>query len=103
LPPVFDLPPVPVTIELIDPDMAGSHRVTVDATTSIGDRETFTLTETTPGRFTYAARLWYASGPSIGNGRLEANVPATLTLRYLDRNPGNNRPPSTVSLSIAIR
>jgi hypothetical protein len=103
LPPILDLPAVPVTIELIDPDMAGSHRVTVDATTTLGDRETLTLTETTPGRFTYSAGLRYATTPSIGNGTLEANVPATLTLRYLDRNPGNNRPPSTVGLNIAIR
>lgn len=93
---------IPVTIELIDPDMAGSHSVAIDATTTSGDRETLTLTETTPGRFTYTAMMASAT-PSIGNGVLEAHAPATLTLRYLDRNPGSNRPPSTVSLAIAIR
>jgi hypothetical protein len=30
-------------------------------------------------------------------------VPATLTFRYVDANPGANRPPATLTRSVVIR
>jgi hypothetical protein len=92
---------VPLSIEVVDPDQAGMHSVIVDATTSSGDRESLTLAETTPGRFTSVVSLLHAPAV-VGDGRIQA-APGSLTLRYLDRNPGNDRPPATVSLTIQLR
>ena len=72
-------------LEVIDPDMAGSGVLNVQLTTATGTVPV-TLTETTPGRF---SRLWPAASGSV-------------TLRYLDTNPGGGRPPSMLMRSAIL-
>jgi hypothetical protein len=94
---------VPVQIEVIDPDLAGQSSLNVALATDQGDRETITLTATTPGRFV-ATTLRMSRGPiSQGDGVIEVTAPTTLSVRYLDNNPGNNRPPSMLTRIIQIR
>ena len=97
------------TIEVADPDLAGRGSINVDFRTSQGDAETFTLTETSPGRFTRNALNIEQNGsgapPSV-NGRLVIDpspLPATVTMRYIDRNPGNGQPARTLSKSITVQ
>ena len=94
---------VPVQIEVIDPDLAGQSSLNVQIATGQGDRETLTLVATTPGRF-IAATLRMSRGPiSPGDGVIEVTAPTALFVRYLDNNPGNNRPPSMLTRVIQIR
>ena len=99
---------VPVGIDLVDPDLAGLQSVTIEAFTSQGDREGVVLTAISPGRFRRASLpICQEFIPPIpGNGTFEINaaaVPATLTFRYVDANPGANRPPATLMRSVTIR
>jgi hypothetical protein len=99
---------VPVSIELVDPDLAGLQSVAVDFMTNQRDRESIVLTAISPGRFRRAALpiCQEAITPIPGNGIIEINntaVPATLTFRYVDANPGANRSPATLTRSISIR
>jgi len=99
---------VPVSIELIDPDLAGLQSVTIEAVTSQGEREGVVLTALSPGRFrrTTMPICQEAIAPIRGNGTIEINntaVPATLTFRYVDANPGANRPSATLIRTIVIR
>lgn len=99
---------VPVTLELVDADLAGLQSVTVEAVTSQGDREGVVLTAVSPGRFrrTSLPMCQAAVPPVSGSGSIEINntaVPATLTFRYVDANPGANRPPATLQRSVTIR
>ena len=99
---------VPVGIDLVDPDLAGLQSVTVEAVTSQGEREGVVLTAVSPGRFRRATMpiCQEAIMPIRGNGTIEINntaVPATLTFRYIDANPGANRPPATLMRSVTIR
>jgi hypothetical protein len=99
---------VPVSIDLVDPDLAGLQSVTVEAVTNQGEREGIVLTAVSPGRFRRATMpiCQEAITPIRGNGTIEINntaVPATLTFRYTDANPGANRPPATLMRSITIR
>lgn len=87
------------SVSLVDPDIAGLGSVTLEVISSQGERETLTLSETTPGRFVNAlVDFDIAGGFVAGNGVLEgtAGVSILFTFRYLDRNPGGNRPPSLV-------
>lgn len=98
----------PVSIELVDPDLAGLQSVTIEAFTSQGDRESVVLTAISPGRFRRAGLplCQDAIPPFSSNGTVEINntaVPATLTFRYIDANPGANRPPATLVRSVTIR
>ena len=98
----------PLSIELVDPDLAGLQSVTVEAFTSQGDREGVVLTAISPGRFRRATvPLCQDAVPPVTNsGSIEIRntaVPATLTFRYVDANPGANRPPATLTRSVVIR
>lgn len=88
-----------MTVTLIDPDIAGLATVALEVISSQGERETLALSETTPGRFVNAAVPFdIAGGFVVSNGVIEgtAGSPILFTFRYLDRNPGGNRPPSHV-------
>jgi hypothetical protein len=83
---------------------------TIEVFSSQGDREVLTLTALSPGRFrptTFPVPLCgEALPPTPRNGKIEINflaVPATLTFRYIDANPGANRPPATLMRSVTIR
>lgn len=98
----------PLGIELVDPDLAGLQSVTIDAFTSQGDREGVVLTAISPGRFRRPTLpLCQDPAPPVGgSGSIEIRntaVPATLTFRYNDANPGANRPPATLMRSVVIR
>jgi hypothetical protein len=74
-----------IQIEVVDPDMAG--RGTLNVTAGGINR---VLTEGLPGQFSLTI-------PSPGL------VPGdTFTLRYLDSNPGNGRPPSVLTRSLVV-
>ncbi|BBO19413.1 MAG: hypothetical protein HKUEN07_08640 [Rhodocyclaceae bacterium] len=99
---------VPLAIELVDPDLAGLNSVTIELASSQGDREGIVLTAVSPGRFrrptTPVCQEFFA--PIPGSGIVEVNaaaVPATLTFRYIDANPGANRPPATLMRAVVIR
>lgn len=99
----------PGSIELVDPDLAGLQSVTIDAFTSQGDREGVVLPAVSPGRFSLASipACRTAGAPSRGDGSMQIDVvssmPATLTFRYIDANPGADRPPATLMRSVTIR
>ncbi len=99
---------VPLGIELVDPDLAGLASVTVELATSQGDREGIVLTAVSPGRFRRptlpVCREFIAPVP--GSSIVEVNaaaVPATLTFRHVDANPGANRPPATLMRTVTVR
>lgn len=99
---------VPVSIDLVDPDLAGLQSVTIEAVSSQGDREGVVLTAISPGRFRRASLPICQEFilPLPGNGIFEIKadaVPATLTFRYVDANPGANRPPATLTRSVVVR
>ncbi len=94
---------IPVQIEVVDPDIAGLGSINVEIVTNLGDREVFALTELTPGRYTRNV-LKFGVGPVIpGNGQIDVPGPTTLTLRYQDNNPGDNRPPSVLTRTIRVQ
>ena len=94
---------VPVQIEVIDPDLAGQSSLNVTLATSQGDRETVTLAATTPGRFVATTLRMSRAPVSPGDGVIQVTAPTTLFIRYLDNNPGNNRPPSMLTRVVQIR
>lgn len=63
---------------------SGQGSATVTAVSSLGERETFTLLETAPGRFANVVMEGTAGSPIL------------FTFRHLDRTPGGSRPPSLV-------
>jgi hypothetical protein len=76
-----------VRVTVVDPDMAGTGRITVQvATTSTTINAT--LTESLPGRFSNDAVV-------VTSG--------LVTLKYLDNNPGGGRPPSVLSRSVVVQ
>lgn len=80
------LPLVPaVRIEVTDPDMAGSGTLNVYA-----GGVNRTLTEGPPGHFSLTV-----PAPGLATGD-------TYTLRYLDSNPGNGRPPSVLTRNLIV-
>ena len=91
---------VPVTVQVVDADLAGLGSLTVQIISSAGDNETFTLPEQSPGRFARST-LPFASGAVVpGNGVLEVATGVQFTLRYMDQNPGNNLPPTMLTASV---
>ena len=96
--------PVPVRVEVIDPDLANRTSLTVQVSTGFGDRESVVLTATTPGDFvTNTLSMVNQSTFAVGNGVIEIQGATTLYIRYLDNNPGNNRPPSMLTRAVPIR
>ncbi|MBW6508424.1 MAG: hypothetical protein K0A94_02660 [Desulfuromonadales bacterium] len=81
-----------VNVEVIDPDMAGSGTLEVQLTyvDSLVPQVTtaLALTETTPGRFITLT-------PFVVR-------PGEVTLRYLDANPGDGRPPTTLTRTVRV-
>lgn len=93
-----------LSFTLLDPDLAGQGSAVVEVISSQGDRENLNLAATTPGRFTGSISTYSDNGApiNIGSGVLDINAnpalfPITVTVRYLDQNPGSNRPPSYVT------
>lgn len=80
-------PSVPaVSVEVIDPDIAGRGAIVVQL--ALPDTLVpLTLIETTPGRYVQPFAP-AASGP--------------VTLRYMDASPGGGRPPSLLTRSIVL-
>lgn len=99
--------PVAVQTEVVDPDLSGRSNLNVEVVTGQGDREIITLNTITPGRFVRNS-LTMMQDPIItqGSGVIEVapgQLPTSMTLRYMDNNPGRNRPPSRLSKSIKIQ
>ncbi len=96
---------VPVQVEVVDPDMAGLGTVRVAVTGSDGDRETLTLPATSPGVFRIATlnMLLDPGGAIPNNNVLELAGAGSFTFRYVDPNPGDNRPASTLTRVVRVR
>lgn len=97
---------IAVQIAVTDPDLIGQNTLTVELATAQGDRENVTLTAAGPGYFVFNGPflMQRALSNTIGDGRLQfISVPTMLSVRYLDNNPGSNRPPSMLTRSIAVQ
>ena len=91
--------------EVSDPDMAGKGSIQVEFLVANGDREVFMLTETSLGKFVKASFLAGSKPIAPNNAELDfppGSLPTTLTMRYLDQNPGDGRPPSILSKTIPV-
>lgn len=91
---------VPITVQVIDSDMAGIGSLTVQIVTNQGDAESITLPEISPGRFARNFLAVAAGAPVQGNGILELANGVQLTLRYVDQKPGNNLPPTMLTQTL---
>lgn len=97
-------PTATVQIVVVDPDLANISSVTVQVVSPQGDRESVALTSTSPGRFTGSLTVIVQSTYSAGDGTLQVQaVPTTMYVRYMDNNPGNNRPPSMLTKTVPIQ
>ncbi|MBW7930061.1 MAG: nuclear transport factor 2 family protein [Gammaproteobacteria bacterium] len=95
---------VPLRIEVVDPDMAGAPGVNIAVSTSNGDRETLQLPAVAPGVFRITtAPIVLSVAPVPGNQVVETSWPSTISFRYLDANPGDNRPASTLTRSLRVQ
>ena len=88
---------VPVTVEVIDSDLAGLGSLTVQIISSMGDAETIVLPEISSGRFARNSLTIASGAVAQGNGIVEVANGVRLTLRYVDQNPGNNLPPTMLT------
>jgi hypothetical protein len=98
-----------LSFTLLDPDLAGQGSAVVEVISSQGDRENLSLAATTPGRFTGSIATNSNNGApiNVGSGVLDINsnsalFPITVTVRYLDQNPGSNRPPSYITQTLRV-
>lgn len=92
-------------VEVLDPDMAGKGSIQVEFLVANGDREVFMLTETSLGKFVKASFLASSKNAVLNDAALDfpqGSLPTTLTMRYLDQNPGDGRPPSILSKTIPV-
>jgi hypothetical protein len=87
---------LPLQIEITDADQAGRGNLQVVVETNLGDRETFSLNEIGQGRFIRNDLPFSAGAPRAGDGILQVAVGTTLTVRYADLTPGNNRPATVI-------
>lgn len=95
------------TAEVLDPDMAGKGSIQVEFLVANGDRAVFIFTETSPGKFVRASFPAGNKPITLNDQELDftgspASLPITLTMRYLDQNPGDGRPPSILSKTIPV-
>lgn len=93
-------------LEVVDPDMAGVGRVSVMVTTTTGDREVLELPAVSPGVFRMnlgQGHVVLVSAAQSGNGIIEVDWPGTISFRYVDANPGDNRPASTLTRSVRVQ
>lgn len=97
---------VPMQVEVVDPDMAGSESardtvrsVRVTVSSASGDRENLVLPSVAPGvfRILTVPLLFEPGTPVPGNQLVEVPGPGSITFRYVDPNPGDNRPASTLT------
>jgi hypothetical protein len=90
---------VPMQIEVVDADMAGAESVRISVSTANGDRETLVLPSVSPGVFrdNSAPLLFEPGTPTANNLLIEVPGPGTVSFRYVDANPGDNRPASTIT------
>jgi hypothetical protein len=91
---------LPFSLNVVDADQAGRGSVQIVVTSSKGDRETFTLTESSPGRFTRANMPFQVATATPGDGVLQVEAGCVLTVRYADLNPGNNRPATVLTRTV---
>ncbi len=87
---------LPLAIEVIDADQAGRGNLQIVVETSQGDRETFTLNEVAAGRFVRNDLPFSAGTKVVGDGVLQVAAGVSLTVRYADQTPGNNRPATVI-------
>ncbi|MCC7461325.1 MAG: hypothetical protein IT480_02555 [Gammaproteobacteria bacterium] len=97
-----------IAIDLVDSDLAGLPSVTIEALTSQGDREGIVVPAVSPGHFRRASLPLCQTfdGPAPVNGTLEVTagaLPARLTLRYTDANPGTSRLPTTMLRTVTLQ
>ncbi|HUW19732.1 MAG TPA: S8 family serine peptidase [Sedimentisphaerales bacterium] len=84
-----------VGISLADYDLAGAGTQDVNVTTTGGDFETLTLSETDPNSGIFTGVIWTDSGdPSVGDGILQVADGDTITVSYEDANDGTGNPAS---------
>lgn len=98
-------PYAPFSVEVVDPDLAALPSVTVDVRTTQGDREQITLQSVSAGRFVNASTpfvLLSVSGGLSGNGVIDIPGATTLTVQYVDQQPGQNRPAATLTRRIPV-
>ncbi len=88
---------VPMTIEVVDNDLAGIGSLNVQIVTSLGDAEKISLPEISPGQFRLNSLIVSSGAVAQGNGIVEVANGVVLTLRYVDQNPGNNLPPQMLT------
>ena len=88
---------VPMTIEVVDNDLAGIGSLNVQIVTSQGDAEKISLPEIAPGQFRLNSLIVSSGAVAQGNGIVEVANGVVLTLRYVDQNPGNNLPPQMLT------
>jgi len=93
--------PAPVAIDVTDADLTGRGSIRVQVVSNRGDAENFTVPEVAPGRFLLPV-LPLASGPPVpGDNALQVGAGTVLTLRYADLHPGNNRPATVLTATLA--
>lgn len=92
------------TVEVVvsDSDLTGSGTVLVDVTTSTGDAESISLSETPAGSGIFSAAVSVNPGSvNVGNGTLEVAPGATITATYEDADDGSGNP-ATVQDSSSV-
>ncbi|MCC7258221.1 MAG: hypothetical protein IT486_07595 [Gammaproteobacteria bacterium] len=96
---------VPMQVEVVDADMAGAETVQVTVSSANGDRETLQLPSVSPGVFRIiSVPLLFEPGTPVPNNLLvEVPGPGTVTFRYVDANPGDNRPASTLTRVVRVQ
>lgn len=98
------VPSATMQITVIDPDQANRSSLTVQIVSPQGDRESVTLTSTSPGRFTGSLTVLLQSTYTAGDGTLQIQQrPTTIYIHYMDSNPGNNRPPSMLTKPVSVQ
>jgi hypothetical protein len=79
----------PVSIDVLAPGQAGRGSIIVQIATEQGDRELFTLTEVSPGRFARSGvPMARTGGTRPGNGIVDTVDPgSTVTVTFVDDTP----------------
>jgi hypothetical protein len=95
----------PLQIEVVDADMAGAETVRVTVSAANGDRETLLLPSVSPGvfRLISAPLLFETGAPTSGDGSVWVPGSGSITFRYVDANPGDNRPASTLTRVVRVQ
>ncbi|MBL8518655.1 MAG: FecR domain-containing protein [Betaproteobacteria bacterium] len=89
-------------VEVVDADQAKAGNQRVQILTSQGDMEMIDLPEISPGRFRRDFLTVASGSPTVGDGVLQLANGVTLTMRYLDRNPGGQAPARMLTRSFQV-